>query len=171
VPLMIGARDMAFPRLECIQLLDLRICRSSAVLQLFGCKRAVRGRIRPRCGLVCVCAIDGESVLARPQHGLLDVGVFLSGVGSIGTATEFVTTIICMRCKGMKMSRMPLLAWLYLVMSGLVFVTISPLTAAQIMLTMDRYLGSHFLRYAGRRVGGAVDALLLDLRPSGGLCP
>jgi cytochrome c oxidase subunit 1 len=29
-----------------------------------------------------------------------------------------VTTIICMRCKGMKMSRMPLLAWLYLVMSG-----------------------------------------------------
>jgi cytochrome c oxidase subunit 1 len=44
----------------------------------------------------------------------------------------------------MKMSRMPLLVWLYLVMSGLVFVTISPLTAAQIMLTLDRYLGAHF---------------------------
>ncbi len=49
-----------------------------------------------------------------------------------------------MRCKGMKMSRMPLLPWLYLVMSGLVFVAVSPLTAAQIMLTLDRYLGAHF---------------------------
>ena len=44
----------------------------------------------------------------------------------------------------MKLSRMPLLVWLYLVQSGLVFVTISPLTAAQIMLTLDRYLGAHF---------------------------
>ena len=39
---------------------------------------------------------------------------------------------------------MPLLVWLYLVMSMMVFVTISPLTAAQIMLLLDRYLGSHF---------------------------
>jgi cytochrome c oxidase subunit 1 len=44
----------------------------------------------------------------------------------------------------MKLSRMPLLVWIYLVMSALVFVTISPLTAAQIMLLLDRYLGSHF---------------------------
>jgi cytochrome c oxidase subunit 1 len=44
----------------------------------------------------------------------------------------------------MKMSRLPLLAWLYLVMGNLVFVAIGPLTAAQIMITMDRYLGAHF---------------------------
>ncbi len=44
----------------------------------------------------------------------------------------------------MKLSRMPLLVWLYLVTVGLVFVTISPLTAAQIMLMLDRYLGAHF---------------------------
>ncbi len=37
-----------------------------------------------------------------------------------------------------------MLAWLYLTMSGLTFVTIGPLTAAQIMLMLDRYLGSHF---------------------------
>ncbi len=68
----------------------------------------------------------------------------LSGIGTIGTALNIVATTICMRCPGMKLSRMPLLVWLYLVMSGLVFVTISPLTAAQIMLMLDRYVGSHF---------------------------
>jgi cytochrome c oxidase subunit I len=44
----------------------------------------------------------------------------------------------------MKLSRMPLFVWLMLVTSGLVFVAVSPLTAAQIMLTLDRYLGAHF---------------------------
>jgi cytochrome c oxidase subunit 1 len=44
----------------------------------------------------------------------------------------------------MTMSRLPLLPWIYLVMGGLVLVTISPLTAAQVMLTLDRYLGAHF---------------------------
>ena len=49
-----------------------------------------------------------------------------------------------MRCPGMTLGRMPLLAWLYLVMSSLVLVAITPLTAAQIMLLLDRYLGAHF---------------------------
>jgi cytochrome c oxidase subunit 1 len=49
-----------------------------------------------------------------------------------------------MRCRGMKMSRMPLLVWLYLVMSSLVFVTVSPLTAAQIMLLSTAISAAHF---------------------------
>src|SRR5258708_9208225 len=49
-----------------------------------------------------------------------------------------------MRCPGMKLSRMPLLAWLNLVMAGMVILAVSPLTAAQIMLSIDRYLGGHF---------------------------
>src|SRR5260370_2006832 len=49
-----------------------------------------------------------------------------------------------MRCPGMTLSRMPLLAWMNLVMSGMVLLAISPLSAAQIMLLVDRYLGGHF---------------------------
>jgi len=49
-----------------------------------------------------------------------------------------------MRCPGMSLGKMPLLAWLNLVMSGMVLLAISPLTAAQIMLMTDRYLGGHF---------------------------
>jgi len=62
--------------------------------------------------------VDCEGILARHSTDYWTLAVFLSGIGSIGTALNIATTIICMRCKGMKMSRMPLLAWLYLVMSG-----------------------------------------------------
>ena len=67
-----------------------------------------------------------------------------SGIGSIGTAINILATVFCMRCKGMTLFRMPLLPWLYATVSGMVLVTISPLTAAQVMLTVDRYLGGHF---------------------------
>jgi cytochrome c oxidase subunit 1 len=49
-----------------------------------------------------------------------------------------------MRCPGMTLGRMPLLAWLYLTMAGLALIGITPLSAAQLMLLVDRYLGGHF---------------------------
>src|SRR5438105_12092441 len=49
-----------------------------------------------------------------------------------------------MRCPGMTLAKMPLFAWLNLVMASLVILAVSPLTAAQIMLLVDRYLGGHF---------------------------
>jgi cytochrome c oxidase subunit 1 len=72
------------------------------------------------------------------------IAVLVSGFGSIGTAINIIATILSMRCPGMTLGRMPLLAWLTLVMSGLVLISISPLSAAQIMLLVDRYLGGHF---------------------------
>src|SRR5215472_15864905 len=76
-----------------------------------------------------------------------------SGFGSIGTAINIIATILCMRCPGMKLARMPLLVWLYLVMGGMVLITITPLSAAQIMLLIDRYLGGHFF---DTRAGGSA---------------
>jgi cytochrome c oxidase subunit I len=49
-----------------------------------------------------------------------------------------------MRCRGMTLTRMPLTAWLYLVVCGMVLIAVSPLTAAQIMLLLDRFIGAHF---------------------------
>jgi cytochrome c oxidase subunit I len=72
------------------------------------------------------------------------LALLVSGIGSIGTAINFVATILCMRCPGMTLGKMPLLAWLNLVVGGMVFLAVSPLTAAQIMLMIDRYLGGHF---------------------------
>src|SRR5580704_9690898 len=60
------------------------------------------------------------------------------------TAINIIATILCLRCPGMKLNRMPLLVWLNLVMAGMVLIAITPLSAAQIMLLIDRYLGGHF---------------------------
>src|SRR5262249_45143419 len=64
--------------------------------------------------------------------------------GSIGTAINIITTIVCMRCPGMTLGRMPLFVWLNLIMAWLAILAVSPLSAAQLMLLVDRYLGGHF---------------------------
>jgi cytochrome c oxidase subunit 1 len=58
-----------------------------------------------------------------------------------------------MRCPGMTLGKMPLLAWLNLITGGLVILAVSPLTAAQIMLSIDRFLGGHFF---DTQAGGAA---------------
>jgi cytochrome c oxidase subunit 1 len=144
VPLMIGARDMAFPRLNAFSFWISAFAGLLLYFSYLGASGLYAAGSAPDVGWFAYAPLTAKVFSPGHSTDYWTLAVFLSGIGSIGTALNIATTIICMRCKGMKMSRMPLLAWLYLVMSGLVFVTISPLTAAQIMLTMDRYLGSHF---------------------------
>jgi cytochrome c oxidase subunit 1 len=144
VPIMIGARDMAFPRLNAF---SFWVSAFAGVLLYFsyvGGSGLYAAGSAPDVGWFAYAPLTARVFSPGHSTDYWTLAVFLSGIGSIGTALNLVTTTICMRCKGMKMSRMPLLVWIYLVMGGLVFVTISPLTAAQIMLTLDRYLGSHF---------------------------
>jgi cytochrome c oxidase subunit 1 len=72
------------------------------------------------------------------------IALLISGFGSIGGGINIIATILSMRCPGMTLGRMPLFAWMNLVMAALVLMAIAPLSAAQIMLTIDRYLGGHF---------------------------
>ena len=72
------------------------------------------------------------------------LALIVAGFGTLGGAINVIATAISMRCKGMTLMRMPLFTWLLLVDSGLLLITITPLTAAQIMLVIDRYLGAHF---------------------------
>jgi cytochrome c oxidase subunit 1 len=72
------------------------------------------------------------------------IGLLISGFGSIATAINILTTIFCLRCPGMTLGKMPLFAWMNMVTAGLVVLALGPLTAAQLMLLIDRYLGGHF---------------------------
>jgi cytochrome c oxidase subunit I len=72
------------------------------------------------------------------------LALIVSGFGTLGTAINIIATTLSLRCRGMTLMRMPLFVWLFLVVSGLTLITITPLTAAQIMLMIDRYLGGHF---------------------------
>ena len=71
VPLMIGARDMAFPAAERLWFLDLPVRRHSPLLQLSGRRRVERRRFRARCGLVRVRALNGEGFFARGQAPII----------------------------------------------------------------------------------------------------
>ena len=144
IPLMIGARDMAFPRLNAFSFWISAFGGFLLYFSYLGGSGLYGAGSAPD---VCWWAYAPLTMRAfSPGHSTdyWTLAILLSGIGTIGTAANIVATTICMRCTGMKLNRMPLLVWLYLVMSGLVFVTISPLTAAQIMLMLDRYVGAHF---------------------------
>jgi cytochrome c oxidase subunit 1 len=72
------------------------------------------------------------------------LSIILTGIGTTASAINTIATIISMRCKGMTLARMPLFAWIMLVTSSMVVFILPPLTAGQIMLLLDRFLGAHF---------------------------
>jgi cytochrome c oxidase subunit 1 len=144
VPLMIGARDMAFPRLNAFSFWISAFGGFLLYFSYVGASGLYAAGSAPDVGWFAYAPLTAKIFSPGHSTDYWTLAIFLSGIGSIGTALNFVATIVSMRCKGMKMSRMPLLVWLYLVTASLVFVAVSPLTAAQIMLTLDRYLGSHF---------------------------
>jgi cytochrome c oxidase subunit 1 len=144
VPLMIGARDMAFPRLNAFSFWATAFAGVLLYFSILGGSGLYAAGQAPDVGWFAYAPLTARVFSPGHSTDYWTLSLLLSGIGSIGTAVNLVATILCMRCPGMTMNRLPLLAWLYLVMGNLTFVAIGPLTAAQIMLTMDRYLGSHF---------------------------
>ncbi len=144
VPLMLGARDMAFPRLNAFSFWISAFGGLLLYFSFLGGDGLYGAGSAPDVGWFAYAPLTSRVFSPGHSTDYWTLGVFLSGIGTIGTALNIVTTIIVMRCPGMKLGRMPLAVWLFLVTSFLVFVAVGPLTAAQIMLCVDRYLGGHF---------------------------
>jgi cytochrome c oxidase subunit I len=144
VPLMIGARDMAFPRLNAFSFWMSALGGIILYFSFVGGSGLYGAGGAPDVGWFAYAPLTSPAFSPGHSTDYWIIGLLVSGIGSIGTALNIVTTVLCMRCPGMTLGRMPLLAWLNLVVSSLVLIVISPLTAAQIMLLIDRYLGGHF---------------------------
>ena len=144
VPLMIGARDMAFPRLNAWGFWMSAFGGIILYFSFIGGYGLYGAGSAPDVGWFAYAPLTSSAFSVGHSTDYWIIGILVSGFGSIATAVNIMTTILCMRCPGMKLSRMPMLAWLNVVMAGLVLVAISPLSAAQIMLLIDRYLGGHF---------------------------
>jgi cytochrome c oxidase subunit 1 len=144
VPLMIGARDMAFPRLNAFSFWISAFAGLLLYYSFIGGVGLSGSGSAPDVAWFAYAPLTERAF--SPGHAVdyWAVAILASGIGSIGTAVNILATVFCMRCKGMTLLRMPLLPWLYATVSFLVLVTISPLTAAQAMLMIDRYLGGHF---------------------------
>src|SRR5580704_16727293 len=144
VPLMIGARDMAFPRLKAFSFWLTAFGGFVLYFSFVGGNGLYGAGNAPDVGWWPYAPLTARAFSPGHSSDYWTSAVLVSGFGSIGTAINIIATILCMRCPGMKLNRMPLLVWLNLVMSGMVLITITPLSAAQIMLLVDRYLGGHF---------------------------
>src|ERR1700724_3306840 len=144
IPLMIGARDMAFPRLNALSFWLTAFGGLLLNFSFIGGNGLYGARNAPDVGWFAYAPLTSRAFSVGHSTDFWTLGLLVSGIGSIGTAVNFITTILCMRCPGMTLGKMPLLAWMNLVMAGMVVLAVSPLTAAQMMLSIDRYLGGHF---------------------------
>src|SRR5258705_10204048 len=139
VPLMIGARDMAFPRLNAFSFWLSALGGFLLYFSFVGGNGLYGAGNAPDAGWFAYAPLTAKTFSVGNSTDFWTLSLLVSGFGSIGTAVNLIATIVCMRCPGMTLAKMPLLVWLNLVMAALVILAVSPLSAAQIMLSIDRY--------------------------------
>ncbi|HVI78667.1 MAG TPA: cytochrome c oxidase subunit I, partial [Candidatus Acidoferrum sp.] len=144
VPLMIGARDMAFPRLNAFGYWMFVFGAILLYFSYIGGEGLAGHGTAPDVGWFAYSPLTERAFSRGTSTDYWILSIFLSGIGTTASAINVITTIVSMRCKGMTLGRMPLFVWLMLVVSGMVLMAMPPLTAAQAMLLLDRYLGAHF---------------------------
>ena len=144
VPLMVGARDMAFPRMNAF---GFWVFFFSGVLLYFsylGAPGLYAAGSAPDVGWFAYSPLTGHAFSRGHSTDYWSLSLMLGGIGSMATSINIIVTTVCMRCKGMTLRRMPLFVWLFLVVALMVIIALPPLSACQIMLTLDRYFGARF---------------------------
>ncbi len=136
VPLMIGARDMAFPRLNALSYWLFLAGGIVLYSSIFWSP--------PEAGWISTVPLAGGSYL--PSGGV-DAWIYLihlTGISSLLGSINFYVTVANMRAPGMSWSRLPLFVWSILAYSLLLIIAIPVIAGAVTMLLLDRHFGTHF---------------------------
>ncbi|GAC1539334.1 MAG: cytochrome c oxidase subunit I [Acidimicrobiales bacterium] len=137
VPLMIGAPDVSFPRLNAL----------SYWLYLFGAGTVLSGFVTASgpADFSWIAYAPLSDAVHAPGIGadLWIIGIGLAGIGTTLGAVNLITTILTLRAPGMTTFRMPVFVWDMLVTSVLVIMAFPVLTSALALLYADRHLGTH----------------------------
>jgi cytochrome c oxidase subunit 1 len=135
IPLMIGAADMAFPRLNALSFWLLPI---GGIVMLVGMVTPGGG---PSSGWTCYAPLCSHQPLGQI---FFNMGVQWAGASSILTALNFLVTIITMRAPGMTFWRMPLLVWANFATSTLVVLATPFIAGSQFLVLFDRVLHMNY---------------------------
>jgi cytochrome c oxidase subunit I len=137
VPLQIGARDVAFPRLNAFSYWVFLFAGIFMNLSFF-----LGGA--PDAGWYGYATLTGKTF--SPGHAIdyWTIGLQVLGIASLAGAFNFITTIINLRCPGMTLMRMPVFTWMTFVTSFLIILAFPVITVALIYLMFDRFAGTNF---------------------------
>ena len=141
VPLQIGARDVAFPRMNALSLWLF-------VLGALFLNTSWFLGGAPNAGWFNYAPISTNGFNPGPGINFYDVGLQITGIGTIMTAVNFLVTIINMRAPGMTLLRMPMFVWATFVTMLLILFAFPPLTVNLFLLMFDRLLGTNFFNVA-----------------------
>jgi cytochrome c oxidase subunit I+III len=142
LPLMIGARDMAFPRLNA---LSYWIFLASGLFMYTG---LLLGHA-PNAGWFDYVPLASKAFNPGPNIDFYALGLIFNGISTTAGAINFIVTIFKLRAPGMSLNRMPLFCFAYLAVSFALVFALPALTTALLFLELDRALGFHFYDAAG----------------------
>src|ERR687883_560759 len=138
VPLMIGANDIAFPRLNA---LGYWVFLFGGVLLYYS----FLGNGAPDAGWFAYAPLSSQfTYTANAGMNYWGVAIMTTGIGTISAGINIMATVLTMRAPGMTMRRLPLFVWMSFFNSILILLAIPALNASVVMLLFDRLLGAHF---------------------------
>ena len=141
LPLMIGSRDVAYPRLSSFGFWTYAFGAAMFYASFFV------GEV-PDAGWFAYTPLSRQE-FSGPGIDFFLLGLGLVEISGIAAGAEIIVTILKLRAPGMSISRMPLFAWAMLVVGFMILFAFTTLLAATMMLELDRAFGMHFFNPEG----------------------
>ena len=136
-PLMIGSRDMAFPRLNALSYWTFLFA------GFFMYASFLIGQA-PNAGWFNYMPLSGPDYNTGTNIDIYALGMVLLGISTTVGAANFVITLFCLRAPGMSINRVPILIWGTLTASVANLLVIPAVSLAFFLLWLDRQIGTHF---------------------------
>ncbi|MDM5249545.1 MULTISPECIES: cytochrome aa3 quinol oxidase subunit I [unclassified Lysinibacillus] len=152
IPLQIGARDVAFPRLNAVSFWLF-----AAGCGLLNLSFIIGGS--PDTGWTAYFPLAGTEFSPTVGNNYYSLALQLSGIGTLLTGVNFITTIIKMRAPGMTLMKMPMFSWSILITNVIIVFAFPVLTVALALMMFDRQFGTQFFAMQN----GGMDMLWANL--------
>lgn len=152
VPLQIGARDVAFPRLNAVSFWLF-----FAGAMLFNISFVIGGS--PDAGWTAYFPLASIELSPTVGNNFYSIALQIAGIGTLLTGVNFIVTILKMRAPGLKLMRLPMFTWSTLITCVIILFAFPVLTVALALMMFDRMFGGQFFTMAN----GGMDMLWANL--------
>lgn len=152
IPLQIGARDVAFPRLNAVSFWLF-----FAGAMLFNISFVIGGS--PDAGWSAYFPLASIEFSPTVGNNYYAIALQIAGIGTLLTGINFLVTILKMRAPGMTLMKMPMFTWSVLITNVIIVFAFPVLTVALALMTLDRQFGTQFFAMQS----GGMDMLWANL--------